>query len=103
MPASSLLPLRSLREEPSFTRSCAELDPNPQRVDELLEAIKWRIARDAEGLPLVGGGPFRLAKAQRVARELLLCVLFTINSAELCSLWWVYTTEDPELREEEEE
>lgn len=66
----------------------------------MLRAILWEIATNAEACPPVVGTPFRVARAQRLDGGPILEVLFTINSPELCSLWWAYLAEPPDADEE---
>jgi hypothetical protein len=93
---SEFLPLRNVREEAPFREAANALETDVRRFDDMIDGIIWRIARDAEGLPEISGGPFRVAKAQATPASDILNVLFTINSPELCSLWDVYVTPDPE-------
>ncbi len=87
-------PPRDLREEPSFEAQSKLLENSAQRLDEKLYGITWAIARSAESFPQVKGTPFRMARAQARVGEPILRVLFTINSAELCSLWWIDQADD---------
>lgn len=93
---------RTLREEDSYTESAALLEPDAKRFDELVSGITWRIASDAEGCPLIDGGPFRVAKAHASPGGPIIGVYFTINSDNVCSLWYVAMfDEDPWLEEED--
>jgi hypothetical protein len=88
-------PPRDLREEPSFTAQAKLLEDSAKRLDEKLHGVTWAIARAAERFPVIRGTPFRLARAQQAAGQPILRVYFTINSPELCSLWWIDETDDP--------
>jgi hypothetical protein len=81
-------PARSLREEPSFRYACGLLGVAAEDVDEVLADLTWRIAKGADEVPLLAGGPFRMARGD-LADGTRLEVLFTIPSDELCCLWWV--------------
>ncbi len=80
---------RDVREEPSFREAARAIEPDAKRFDDLYAAICYLISRAAESCPEVAGTPFRVARAQETAGTPILRVLFTINSDDLCSCWWV--------------
>jgi len=96
-------PPRDVAEQQSFRICLDAIEPSCQRSDELIEAIKWEVARDPEALPELPGTPFRLARSQEVLGGEILRVFFTIDSEEVCSLWWADRTPDPVKADEEED
>lgn len=90
---------RSVRWQDSFDKSAASLSSDVRRVDELTHICIWRIEEDGEGCEVVPGTPFRVSKARHAPGGPIICVLFTIDpdNDEFCDLWYVYTTEDPEV------
>jgi hypothetical protein len=85
---------RSIRQESSFEESARNVERDARRFDDLYRGVEWQIAVNAESCPEVAGTPFRMARAY--VETGLLRVLFTINSNDLCSVWWVDIAEDAE-------
>lgn len=85
---------RSVRVEPSFEESARDVEHDARRFDDLYRGIEWQISIAAESCPEVAGTPFRVARAY--VETGVLRVLFTINSEDVCSVWWVDIAEDPE-------
>lgn len=101
MPESPL-PLRDIREEPSFEQSLKELGVTYPRLDEMMEGIVWRIAADPYSYPEVEGTPFRLARmSEWPGSRRILRVWLTVHDEKLVRLWKVDEIELPEDDEDE--
>lgn len=86
---------RSVREEPSFAAAAQQIEPDVRRFDELAAAAIYLIEGDADSLPILGNSPFRMARAHIGRGDPIVRILFTINSDDQCSLWYVDFIDDP--------
>lgn len=81
----------AVRFEDSWATSQTSIDPDAKRVDELCESLVWLMEHAADSslhCPVVGDGPFRIAKAKAPDGSVLRA-LFTIRSPGNVSAWVV--------------
>lgn len=80
---------RTIREEETFARCLEYLPGDARRVDESLDSLKWKLARNAEGcsFPLTGRDT-RITFVEAASDdEVPMRVLFWIEGDVVCLAW----------------
>lgn len=87
MPAPKL---RSIRHEPSFDKAADSIEADPERWDEVLQAIEWALLHHIDDVvPPPEGSALGIIKVFPSDRHPPLRVFYSVESDELCALWWV--------------
>ncbi|MGD1069004.1 MAG: hypothetical protein ABSB15_02605 [Bryobacteraceae bacterium] len=80
----SSLNLRTVREEPEFTDLLKSLKVSYKRIDEVMEALIFALARSPEEFEMLPGTHLSMAK--------------TVNTSDLPALRVFFTCSDKEVR-----
>lgn len=96
-------PLRTIRQEPKFDEEIKALGISCQRLDEILEAIGFALARAPEVFPQVPGTRVSILKTAVYPGAPSLRVFFTYNDEEVHLLMVEFCEDDvtPMLQYEE--
>lgn len=97
MSGSQLPPPRELRsciEADSYQESARKIvGQDVRRLDELTDAVQWKIIRSPESCPVVPNTPLRVAKAQVPGEHTIVRVYFTWDAPGSCTLRWIEAEE----------
>jgi hypothetical protein len=98
-----LEPLRTIRQEPKFDEEIQALGISCQRLDEILEAVSFGLARAPEAFPCVPGTRVSILKTAVYPGAPSLRVFFTYNEDEVHLLMVEFCEDDvtPLLQYEE--
>jgi hypothetical protein len=91
---------RTVRRSDLFEQFCKSIEPDTERLDEILRGVEWAIATRAEVFPLLPFTALRMAKTDPYPRVKALRILFTIDDEDTCTLQYIERIE--ELPEEED-
>lgn len=88
--------MRTIREGPRFRQQCMELGLTIRRLDEVLIAATWAVARHAEQLPLIPNTTLRVVLTAPFPDVPALQIYFRIADEDYVDFEWIETVqEDP--------
>jgi hypothetical protein len=84
---------RGIFESVRFSRQKQGIGGDPSRLDDLLAAVTWALARDPPVVP--GTGLIRIQTSDGVHGLPPLTIYVTVDGADSCTLQWIEESLDP--------
>jgi hypothetical protein len=88
---------RTVIEDDSFRRSARRIEADARRLDELIDAAKWGIARGAEAWPSIPGTRLRVVTTEPFPGAPALAIFFSIEDDNQARLRDVIIVESADL------
>lgn len=80
---------RQVRYDYTFEEQAKLLDPNVERLDDIIRSVEWKIANHAEKCPKMVGTILRVAFTDPFPGAPPMRVLFSIEDEDDCVAHWI--------------